>query len=316
MVIINDKLENIRLDDRLSIALGTFDGVHRGHQKIIKEAVESAKIKNIRSAVLTFNVHPYQILKPDYNIKLITDNHTKAYLIESLGIDYVFFLDFNTSFAEIDSKKFIEVLKNVFNADTVVCGYNYTFGKKGAGNTELLNRYKNQYGFDLKIIERVTYKKHSISSSIIRKKIESGKIDEANQLLGYNYFYTGEVLYGKQLGNKLGFPTANIIIPDNLCLRNGVYITKTFYDGSIYQSISNVGYTPTVANNGRTIETHIIDFDGNLYGSCIKVEFLKFIREEKKFDNLSELKSRVLKDIKTARVYFINNDFINNDVYN
>lgn len=306
MKIIEESLYNIKMNERLCIALGTFDGVHFGHKKIIQDVVNTSNQKKIKSAVLTFDKHPFTVLKPDEKIKLINDNNVKAEIISALGVDYLIFVRFDDEFANIDAREFIELLKNNLNAEILACGFNYSFGKMGKGNIQLLEKLKNEFNYDLHIMDRVTYHNHVVSSSVIRKKIEAGKISDANILLGYNLFYTGIVKKGKMLGRRLGFPTANIEIIENSCLKNGVYITNIYIDGEVYHSVSNVGYNPTVGNNKRNIETFIFDFDEDLYEKEIKVEFLEFVREEKKFQSVEELKKRVMKDIDRAHKYFLN----------
>jgi riboflavin kinase/FMN adenylyltransferase len=306
MKIIEESLYNIKMNDRLCIALGTFDGVHCGHKKIIQDVVNTAKQRNIKSAVLTFDKHPFTVLKPDEKIKLITDNNVKSDIISSLGVDYLIFVKFDEEFANIEAEEFVKLLKNNLNAEILACGYNYSFGKKGKGNIQLLQKLRNEFNYELHVMDRVTHNNHIVSSSVIRKKIEAGKISDSNILLGYKLFYTGVVAKGKMLGRSLGFPTANIEIIENSCLKNGVYITKTYINGQIYDSISNVGYNPTVGNSVRNIETYIFDFDGDLYGIEIKIEFLEFIREEKKFQSVEELRKRVIRDIDTAKKYFLN----------
>lgn len=305
MKTIEESLYNIKIDEKLCIALGTFDGVHYGHKKIIQDVVNTSRARNLKSAVLTFDKHPNSVLKPDEKIMLITDNNVKANILSSLGVDYLIFVKFDYEFANIDAREFIKILKNNFNAEVLACGYNYSFGKKGKGNIQLLQKLKNEFNYELHVMDRVTYHNHIVSSSVIRKKIEAGKISEANILLGYKLFYTGIVKKGKMLGRRLGFPTANIEIMENSCLKNGVYITNTYISEKIYHSISNVGYNPTVGSIKRNIETYIFDFDGDLYEKEIKIEFLEFIREEKKFESVEELKKRVNKDINSAREYFL-----------
>lgn len=304
MIIIEENFYDIRIDEKLCIALGTFDGVHRGHKKIIEDVVKTSREKNIKSAVLTFDRHPNTILKPDEKIMLITDNNVKANILSSLDVDYLIFVKFDHEFANIDAREFLRILKNNFNAEVLACGYNYTFGKNGKGNIQLLQKLKSEYDYELHVINRVTYHNHIVSSSAIRKKIISGKIDEANALLGYKLFYTGIVKKGKMLGRRLGFPTANIEIIENSCLKNGVYFTNTYIEGKMYNSVSNVGYNPTVGNNKRNLETFVFNFNEELYGKEIRVEFLKFVRDERKFDSVEKLKNQVLKDINSAVEYF------------
>lgn len=308
MRIIKESFFNIKIDEKLCIALGSFDGIHSGHRKIIEDIVSTSKLKGIKSAVLTFDNHPFTLLKPDEQIKLITDNNIKAEIIADLGVDYLIFVNFDNEFANIEADEFIKILKNNFNAELLACGFNYSFGKKGKGNTQLLQKLRDEYKYELHVMDRVTYHNHIVSSSAIRKKIEAGKIADANTLLGYKLFCTGVVKKGKMLGRRLGFPTANIGIIENSCLKNGVYITNTYFEGKVYNSVSNVGYNPTVENDKRTIETFILDFDGDLYGKEIKIEFIEFIREEKKFPSVEKLKERVNRDIETTKEYFLNNN--------
>jgi riboflavin kinase / FMN adenylyltransferase len=308
MKVIKSSLKDIQMSENLSIALGTFDGVHRGHQRIIKQAVISANKRNIKSAVLTFDKHPLTVLKPESNVRIITDNDTKAQLIEALEIDFLFFIDFNKDLANTEYIEFLRTLRYQYKADVITCGYNYSFGKDGKGNPLLLNHHKEELNYDLNVVERISYKNHNISSSIIREKIYSGKIDDANVLLGYNFFCSGEVISGKKLGSKLDFPTANIRIDENLCLANGVYISMTLIDGKFYPSISNVGYSPTLESKHRVMETHIFNFNENLYGRKLNVELLSYIRNEMKFSSVTELRDRVFCDIETAKQYFLEND--------
>lgn len=304
MKIFRGKLEDLVQNDDLSIALGTFDGVHRGHQAIIKEAVDIGKEKNIKSAVLTFDIHPRIFIPEKASPKIITDNNSKAKIIESLGVDYLFFVNFDESLRDLEYDRFLKYLVNGMKAKCIVCGYNYKFGKSGLGNTEILKQYQNILHYDLKIVDRISFNNEKISSTIIREKISKGDIKDANRLLGYSLVATGEVVSGKCIGHTIGFPTANILIDDNLCFKNGVYITLAHIDNSIYPSITNIGYTPTIQSNYRVMETNIFNFSDDIYGKTITIEFLEFLRGETKFNSLEELVKRVNKDILTSKKYF------------
>lgn len=306
MKIIKENFYDIKIEEETCIALGTFDGVHTGHRRIIDGVVKSAKEKGMKSAVLTFDKHPLTILRPKEEVKLIIDNSVKAEIISRLGVDYLIFINFDEEFAKVEARAFIDALITNFNAKVLACGYNYNFGFKGMGNVELLRELEKKLFYKLSVMERVTYHNHIVSSSDIRNKIQAGKIPDANTLLGYKLFYKGIVETGNKLGRHLGFPTANIEIIQNSCLKNGVYITNTYIEGNSYQSVSNVGFKPTIGEHKRNIETYILDFEDNLYGKEIKVEFLEFIRDEKKFDSIEELKKRVHRDISTATEYFSN----------
>lgn len=307
MKIFSGKFEDLHQNDEIVIALGMFDGVHRGHQTIIKEAVEIAKKRNMKSAVFTFDIHPRFLIEGVEPPKIVTDNLSKSKILETLGIDYLYFVRFDEELRDLENYKFIEGLVKKLNCKVIVCGYNYTFGKDGIGNIQLLNKYKENLSYDLNIVDRVSFNGSKISTTSIRKKILSGNISEANRLLGYSLFFTGKVVKGKGLANTIGFPTANIIIDDNLCFRNGVYITLTKVKNNIYPSITNVGYAPTVESQHRVMETNIFDFHEDIYGETITVEFLDFLRGEVKFSSVEELKERVDKDIKYSKEYFKNN---------
>lgn len=305
MKIIEKSIDSIQVNEKLSIALGNFDGIHRGHKKLIEEAVRISREMNIKSAVFTFDVHPFKILKPEANVKTIISNDTKIKIIENMGVDYLFLVKFDEKLADMDEKKFLETLKKNFKCEALVCGYNYTYGKYGHGNVSTLKNHKKELDYKLSVIDKVTYRGQEISSSVIRHRIENGNMQEANLLLGYNYFIEGTVIKCKQLGRKLGFPTANIEILDNLCLKNGVYITMTEFEGQKYPSISSIGKNPTVGDLKRMFETHIFDFEGDLYGKEITVELLKFTRGEVKFASIDELTKRVHRDMMEARQYFL-----------
>jgi riboflavin kinase / FMN adenylyltransferase len=311
MKIIEDYIDNISIDEKLSIALGTFDGVHRGHKELIKSSICVAKEMAIASAVLTFDNHPLKILKPEANIKIITNNKMKAEIIESLGIDYLIFVKFTKDLAGIDEKKFIEILVNKYKCSALTCGYNYTYGKFGHGNISTLKSHQKEFNYKLSILDKITYDGNDISSSLIRHKIEIGNIQAANNLLGYNYYIKGNVIKGKQLGRKLDFPTANIEITDNLCLKNGVYVSLTNIDGKLYKSVSNIGKNPTVGDTKRMFETHIFNFNDDIYNKTISVELLDFVRSENKFNSIEELKERVFMDIDISKEYFLNHDIYN-----
>lgn len=311
MKIIEENIENINIHDNLCVALGTFDGVHIGHRKIINSTVQKANEMGIKSAVLTFDNHPLSIIRPDKKIVIITEKNIKSNIMESLGIDYLFNIKFDINFSNILPVNFIKLLIQNLNAKALTCGYNYTFGKMGQGNTELLESYKEMFDYNLMVIKPVKYENQVVSSSLIRSKILSGDIKDANVLLGYNLYFKGNVVEGKKLGKKLGFPTANIYISENQCIKNGVYATRTYIKGEAFPSISNVGYNPTFENEIRVVETYIFNFNENIYGKELKVELIDFIREDKKFLSIDDLKNQVLNDIERVRECFNNNNVYN-----
>jgi riboflavin kinase/FMN adenylyltransferase len=290
--------------DETCVALGTFDGIHLGHQALIRESVRSAREKGMRSVVVTFDVLPLSVIAPDTHTEIIIDNNLKSSMIEEMGVDYLIFLKFTKEFAMTDGEEFLSFLTKKLNAKMLICGYNYSFGKYGRGNGDMLDNYKDKLGYELKVFEPVKCNGQEVSSTIIREKLMSGDVEEGSRLLGYRYFYSGFVDKGKGKGTSLGFPTANLFISDNMAIRNGIYITYTYVNNIKYKSICNIGYAPTFGGRKRCIEIYLLGFKGNLYGKGIKTEFIKFIRPERKFNSEEELKKQVFNDINCAEEYF------------
>jgi riboflavin kinase/FMN adenylyltransferase len=303
---LNDKSDISR--KKKVIALGSFDGIHIAHKILLSNAVIIAKKKNIESMVYTFTNHPSQILS-DMKIELLSDNVEKTKLIENENLDILFFQDFDIAFSHIEPEVFIEsILVNTFNADTVVAGYNYRFGAHGKGNTGLLKKVCERLDIEVVIVDKVEFEKEVVSSTNIRNYLKSGLIIQANNMLGRKYSLTGNIIHGNSLGSKLGFPTANMKIPENKVIpRSGVYHTVSMINGISYRSVTNVGIKPTLhtkAFNGISIETHLIDIGNvDLYGEIMKIEFIDRIRDERRFDDLNELTEAVMKDISIVKNY-------------
>lgn len=284
----------------LSIALGFFDGVHLGHQAVIKSAVDFAKKHNSKSAVITFQDHPhcfFHDLNPEYIIK----RKEKIDLIKKLGIDYLYFIKFDEELANLSAEDYLKniLIKN-FEPIAISTGFNHTFGAKKSGDVNLLNEKQNIYNYLYFEIPPVIQNNEIISSTTIRKKLAQGNIKEVNEMLGYTYGLEETVVYGQQLGRKLGFKTANLIYPKNLITpKNGVYSALVKHNGKTYKAVANNGTRPTIDKNlPQILEVHILDFDENIYGEKIEVRFLDKIRSEKQFENLDELKAQIQKDVK------------------
>ncbi len=280
-----------------AIALGFFDGVHIAHQKIIKNAVDYAKKNNLHPVVLSFDASPLEVLCPE-KVSYITTSEEKKKLIEDMGAK-VEFLPMNAEFLGMPPEDFIEnILVRKYNIKYAVCGYDYRFGKDGSGSTNLLIESGKKLGFGTEVIDCETLGGEKISSSRIRELIFLGEIKRANELLGRNFSLSGTVQEGKHLGRTLGFPTANVFFNDLTVIpKKGVYKTVVIIDNICYNSITNTGTNPTVGGEKLRTETYIPNFDGNLYGKEIKIEFLDFIRPEKKFENVGKLKEQIKKDI-------------------
>lgn len=287
----------------LSLALGFFDGVHLGHQKVIKSAVDFAKRNGIKSAVVTFKEHPccfFRGICPKY----ILTREERLKHIEALGVDYVYLLDFNSKLCMLSAEDYLrEVLVGNFSPKSISTGFNHYFGAKKSGNVTLLAEKQLEYGYKYFEISPQKVFGKTISSTAIRELLSKGQIKNANEMLGYNFSITGEVVKGQQLGRTIGFRTANLIYPNELIdLPFGVYSTVVTIDGKKYQCVTNFGIRPTVSDSHKcTLETHILDFEKDIYGKYITVEFIKMIRAEKKFKSLDELKNQIIADVLSVK---------------
>lgn len=280
-----------------AIALGFFDGVHIAHRKIISLAVDYAKKNSLSPITLSFDSSPMELLS-DGKAQYLTTNEEKKNIIRALGADTEF-LPLSKELLSMEAEAFVkEILVDKYNIKYAVCGYNYRFGRNGKGDTKFLQNLGNQYGFEVTVCDCEILHGESVSSSRIRKLISEGKIESANELLGRNFSLAGIVCEGKHLGRKLGFPTANVFFNEHTVLpKNGVYKTLVTVENDSYTAITNTGINPTVGGEALRTETYIPDFNCNIYGKEITIEFLSFIREERKFDSIEELKSQIKQDI-------------------
>lgn len=277
------------------VALGDFDGVHLAHKKIMRETVKTAKEEGLTSAVYVFD-------KNNKKGKIITSQEVKESLIFDEGIEIVAVQETNEAFFETSCEDFVKnIIKGKLNAKIVVAGRNYTFGKGGKGTSKLLCDLCEKEGIKALIIEDVLYENQPISSSKIRNLLAEGDIEKANKLLGYSYIIKGTVEKGKQLGRTLGFPTANVYPDANVALpKFGVYLAEVEISGEKRKAIVNVGVRPTVNGKEPSVEAYIKGIERELYGEEIKISFLKFLRGEKKFASLEELKKQIETDAKSG----------------
>ena len=290
------------------VALGCFDGVHLGHREVIKKARDIADKLNISCSVWTFDEPPrnYFLKNP---IGLLTDKKQKAELISSLGVDKFISVPFTKETAKISAEDFFsEILVKRLKAAHIVCGFNYSFGDGGRGNVDMLRTLCNSFGIGLTALEPISVLGVTVSSSAIRDALASGKIENANALLGRPFSLKTVVISGQHLARKLGFPTVNQSFPSRMLIpAYGVYVTSVTIEGRAkkYYGITNVGVRPTVGGETVFAETNIFDFSGDLYGRWVKVEYLHRIREERKFDSLEALTEQINRDISEAKSYIM-----------
>ncbi len=282
----------------LSLALGYFDGVHKGHQEVIKKAVQYARKHSTKSAVITFKDHPCCYFW-DVSPKYILTREERQKQIERLGIDYLYELDFG-EIAHLNAEEYLErVLVKNFSPTAISTGFNHYFGANKSGNTAYLKEMADTYNYELFISEPVTENNEIISSTIIREALSQGDIKKANKMLGYNFPLDGTIIEGQKLGRQIGFRTANIVYPEELIsLPFGVYKTKATINKKTFNAVTNFGIRPTVTDSKIPVaESHILDFDENIYGEALRIEFIDFIREEKNFSNIENLKHQIKEDI-------------------
>lgn len=286
------------------VTLGKFDGLHLGHQMLVKHVVD-LKRNGYQSVMFTFSLHPSNLFS-DTEVELIYTEEEKVKRLKELGIDVLIAYPFTMETASLSAESFIkEVLVEKLDAKVIVVGSDYRFGHKRQGDIHLLQQYAEECGYEVIVYDKVIIDKEEVSSTRIRNEIQAGHMEQVTRLLGKPYSITGEVLHGKKLGRTLGMPTVNLVPADyKLLPPNGVYTSKTIIDGISYDSVTNVGIKPTVSEEKvRNVETYIFDYDGNLYGRCIEVEFYYYQRQEKRFDSLEQLKEQMQIDIQTAKEY-------------
>lgn len=283
------------------VTIGTFDGVHLGHQKIIKRLVELKEKQGGEIVLFTFDPHPRKILFPEQkDLKLITTTDEKCAVLKQFGVDHVLVFPFTKEFSQMQAQDYISnIIVKGLKTKTLVIGYDHRFGSNREGNIETLKQLSEIYNFNVEEIPAQEINQLNVSSTRIRKAIDEGDIKTANEFLGYRFFISGTVVKGKQLGRTIGYPTANIFIEDKdkLTPKIGVYAVNVEVKGNTHKGMLNIGTNPTTdLDNTIKIEVNIFDFDKDIYGEKIKVEFVKRIRNEEKFANLDELKQALAND--------------------
>ena len=281
------------------VTIGTFDGVHLGHKKILEKLNQSAITFNSKSLVMTFFPHPRMVLQDRSSIKLLNTIDEKIALLEKTGIDNLIIHPFDKEFSRLTAEDFVKnVLVNQLNIKKIIIGYDHRFGRNRTADINDLIEFGKEYDFEVEQISAQEINEIAISSTKIRTAILDGNISLANEYLGYPYFFSGEVVKGKQLGRTIGFPTANIQIKEDYKLipKKGVYIIKSNYNNQVVFGMMNIGTRPTVNGENQTIEVNFFDFDEDIYHHTLTIEILEFIREEHKFESLEILKKQIQND--------------------
>ncbi len=290
-------LDGMYIREDSAVTLGKFDGLHRGHQKLISR-IRQLESEGYKSVVFTLNSRRERGL-------LLTDEERRIHL-EHMGISYLIDCPFVAEIANMDPEEFVKnILADKLHARYLVVGEDFRFGHNRTGNCHTLLDLQKTYGFQVEIVSKESYEGREISSTYVREALAEGDMELVHKLLGYSYYVTGEVLHGRRLGRVLGMPTTNLVPTTRKMLPpNGVYASVTVLEGKEYPGITNIGYKPTVGADFKGVETYLFDFDKDLYGETIQVKLQKFERPEKKFDSLEELKNTMHKDIAFGREYF------------
>lgn len=295
MEIITDITRPLNLKNPV-ITIGTFDGVHLGHRVILDKVINEAKETGSDSVLVTFNPHPRIILRQQ--VALLNTRNEKREILKQLGISHLVEIPFTTEFADLDADTFIKLLADIIKPRTIVIGYDHGFGRNRAGSIEQLEEAGINYGFKVINVDAIQSGEHKVSSSIIRTLLMEGDVKKAGDLLGQPYQISGQVVRGNQIGKRIGFPTANLLLEDSYKLIPGigVYASYVTYEGNIYQGMTNIGLRPTINAHQLTIETNIFDFDRDIYYERLTINMIDRIRNERKFGSLEILKNQLSRD--------------------
>ena len=290
-------ITDFKIEEPTAVTLGKFDGMHRGHQKLVKR-IRELESSGVKSTVFSLNKNRQDALLTSEEQRMV---------IEKMEVSYLVDCPFLPEISRMEPEEFIRrILVEQLNARYIVVGNDFRFGYNRAGDSELLKKMQEFYGFRVEVLGKEQHKGQIISSTYIKQALDKGNMELVNDLLGYPYFIAGEVLHGRHMGGKVfGMPTTNLIpVSAKRLPPNGVYVSRTVYDGKIYPGITNIGYKPTIGENFRGVETHIFDFDKDLYGEEIQVELLSYERPEMRFNSVDELRMQMQNDIAFGKEYF------------
>jgi riboflavin kinase/FMN adenylyltransferase len=305
MQIINDLRKIPKRFKNAVVAIGNFDGVHIGHQALFNQVIEKAESINGTSVVITFEPHPIRVINSNKHFPLITLYEQKVELIGVTGVDILICIPFTREFAATPARTFVkEILSDLIGMKAIVVGQDYSFGRKREGDVSLLKEMAESHGFEVIISGWIELEGGRISSTEIRNLVREGRVDEAKKLLGRHYQVRGTVVHGRDRGARLlGFPTANLTLYDELCPKTGVYAVTVEHDNIPYKGVANIGYSPTFQEGRFGVEVHIFDFDKPIYDQPIRLNFIRRLREEKRFSGPESLAAQISRDIEQAREF-------------
>ena len=301
------QLDSYNIHQNTIFSIGMFDGIHLGHQHLLNQVCKLAKENSCKSGIITFTDHPRKLFDPSLDISLITSVNQKKSFIENMGIDFVIPIDFTKSISELTFEQFITTIIDSANLKGLVLGPDTAIGYKRQGTPDKLEKLGDELDYKVFNIDQLNFNNKRVSSSLLRQAISEGDMDLSTQYLGRNYSISGNVIKGKGIGNTiLGYPTANLDMSsvETIIPANGIYATKVKLDGREFIGATSIGYNPTFNNKEKSIESFIIDFNENLYGKDIEINFIKWIRAEESFDNTVELQKQMTDDINQIKQLF------------
>ena len=296
-------IHNLDLSKGICLSIGVFDGLHLGHQHLFKRLIEVAQGKGYSSGIITFKTHPQSVLFPHKSVLQLTTLEKRTKLLKELGIDYVFPINFDLALSRMSAQGFLQVIQKNMNLKILVVGSNFALGRGRHGTVDVLKQLGGDLGFELDIVDPKTIGGLNVSSTTIRKMLVEGNVEDANLLLGRYYSIEGEVVQGDGIGNKLGFPTANILTPQEFVIpSDGIYASLSRFDGKTFGSVTSVGNRPTFAilESERLVETYIMGLDKQLYGKIVETFFIEYIRKQKLFSSTNDLIARMKIDSEIA----------------
>jgi len=299
---VEEELAALMPEKDMLLTIGVFDGVHLGHKYLLSQLTEHARKQDLLSGVVTFRQHPLHVLSPQTELPYLTSLDEKVSLLKNEGVEAVITLSFTPELAQLGAGQFVTLLKKYLRMRGLIIGPDFALGRNREGNTDTLRKLGQDMGFSVTVISPVKVNGEVVSSTAIRNAIAKGNIERVTRLIGRSFSLQGRVITGVGRGLELGFPTANLEIdPGQTLPPDGVYATLSYVDGKTYQSVTNIGKRPTFKNNGRTVETHILDYQGDLYGRELKIDIVELLRGEKRFNTAEELKKQIAEDIKQGK---------------
>ncbi len=296
---VEEELAKLSPEKDMLLTIGVFDGVHLGHKYLISQLTEHARQQNLLSGVVTFRQHPREVLSPQTRLPCLTSLAEKVNLLKSEGVDAVIALSFTREVAQLSARQFMSLLKKYLRMCGLIIGPNFTLGQNREGNADTLRTLGQEMNFSVTVIPPFRVNGEVASSTTIRDALADGNMRRVINLIGRSFSLQGLVTTGAGRGAELGFPTTNLEIdPKQALPADGVYATWSYIDGKAYQSVTNIGRRPTFGGNGRTVETHILNYHGNLYGHELRIDIVERLRDEKRFDTVEELKEQIAEDVK------------------